>query len=624
VREDGSPFPGEDHPAMVALRTGRPIADVVMGVAHGQTGERRWLSVSAVPGADVEGGPASRVYAVFTDLTEQRRTAALLEDRDRLLGRLRDANVLGILVADESRVIEANDAFLEMVGRTRQDLETGRVDWRAMTPPEWLASDGAALDQLRRSGSCRPFEKELLHADGHRVPILIGAAVSRREPLQWVTVIADLTDRQRAEDQRVALTAAAEAARQQSERAEERLQFLLRAGAMVASTGHRDELLRHATRLLVPTLADTAAVVLLDANGGARLASVEGVEGVGPAESGPTVRPEEGADYTAAAAKGSRIGGDGWPPPGSSLGRLAEALGCRSLVSVPIEVSDGPLGLLVLGRGGEREAFARADVQMAEELGRRLADGLATVDRFARDHSLAETLQRAVLPDRLPDLPLLDLAVRYLPATAGADVGGDWYDAFEIPGAPAGHPSVAVVVGDVVGHSVASASAMGQIRNALRAYAVDDPSPASVLARTNDAVVHLLPGVLATVFLGVLDLATGDLVHANAGHPPPVVIGADGVWLVDGASGVMLGVEAGAAYPIGRTHLAPGQAMLLYSDGLVEDRARPLDEGLAALVEMLRDARPRTAEEICAVVERALRGQREDDVCLLAITRAAP
>ena len=108
--------------------------------------------------------------------------------------------------------------------------------------------------------------------------------------------------------------------------------------------------------------------------------------------------------------------------------------------------------------------------------------------------------------------------MRYLPATEGAAVGGDWYDAFPLAGGRVG-----LVIGDVSGHNIASASIMGQVRSMLRAYAIDDPDPAAALERTNAAVVRLLPDALATVVYAVLDPATGDLAYANAGHPPPVI-----------------------------------------------------------------------------------------------------
>ena len=153
MHEDGTPFQPADVPVMVALRTGEVVTDVVVGLPHGCTGELRWLRVTAVPDARDAHGRPHRAYAMLTDITEQRRAEAAVRQSNRLLGRLREANVLGVVVASEAGIHDANDAFLDIIGRTRDDLESGRISWRAITPPSWAATDDDALAQLRRNGS---------------------------------------------------------------------------------------------------------------------------------------------------------------------------------------------------------------------------------------------------------------------------------------------------------------------------------------------------------------------------------------------------------------------------------------------------------------------------------------
>src|SRR6202012_1640421 len=156
VREDGSPYPAEDLPVRVALRTGEIVSGVIAGLRHGRTGELRWVRVTAVPDARDHRGRPSRAYAIFTDLTEQRQTEAALRQSTALLGRLRDANVLGVVVAGERHVYEANDAYLDIIGYRRDDLEAGRIAWREISPAEWDGVQDRALDQLRQSGACQP------------------------------------------------------------------------------------------------------------------------------------------------------------------------------------------------------------------------------------------------------------------------------------------------------------------------------------------------------------------------------------------------------------------------------------------------------------------------------------
>ncbi|HUY46701.1 MAG TPA: SpoIIE family protein phosphatase [Streptosporangiaceae bacterium] len=627
VHEDGSPFRAEEFPVTAALRTGEVVADVVMGVPHARTGEMRWLMVTAVPDARDRAGRPQRAYAMFRDLTDQRRVEATLREGTELMGRLREANVLGVVVNGEDRVHDANDAFLDIVGYSRADMEAGRISYRSITPPGWAASDADALQQLRRTGAFRPYEKEYLHRDGHRVPVLVGAAVVGHNPLRWVSFIVDLTARQRAEQERAALLARERAALAEAGSARERLAFLLRAGDLVAAGQHRHELLQHASQLVVHSLADFCMVYLPAGDGILRATSIAYRDAAGAVAfadlRGQPVSTIGRQATRAAYATGTsqlvrdvaaRAAGrsDLTPPLQEIMARLRPETG----LVVPLMTGQHPLGVLAMGRGAERPRFARADIEVVEELGRRMAVGLANADMSARDHTVAETLQRSVLPDTLPEIAGLDLAVRYLPGTDGIDVGGDWYDAF-----PLDANRVGLAVGDVVGHNITSASIMSQVRNLLRAYAVDKVHPSDVLRSTNAALARLLPEAMATAVYAVLDVTTGNLSYANAGHPPPVCASADGrVEYLDAAAGAMLGAPGGHAFTTGRRQLAPGTGLLLYTDGLIEDRRRDITDGFRALAGAMHQAASCSAERTCAAVQTALLGStpRADDVCLLA------
>src|SRR5215469_6539170 len=191
-----------------------------------------------------------------------RQAEAALQQSTALLGRLRDANVLGVIVQDESRVCEANDAYLDIIGYSRGDLEAGRIAWREITPPEWADAQDNAIAQLRQSGAYPPFEKEYVRKDGRRVPVLIGAAVIGRDPLRWTSFVIDLSAWRRAERDRATIAAKARADRAGARSARERLDFLMRAGALVAATRDRDELLDQVAGLAVPSLADFCVVYL--------------------------------------------------------------------------------------------------------------------------------------------------------------------------------------------------------------------------------------------------------------------------------------------------------------------------------------------------------------------------
>ena len=250
IHEDGSPYQPDELPVVVALRTGKVVADVVVGLPHGRTGDLRWLRVTAVPDARDEQGRPQRSYAMFADVPEPRRAPAALRESSRLLGRLRDANVIGVAVLTEAGVQEANDAYLDIIGYTRDDLESGRIHFRTITPPEWAAADDDALEQLRRTGVARPWEKEYLHRDGHRVPIVVGAAVVDPHPLRWTSFVLDLTARQRREQERQALLEQVAAARTEADTARERLAFLSQAGDLVTASGSSRDLMEQVSQLV--------------------------------------------------------------------------------------------------------------------------------------------------------------------------------------------------------------------------------------------------------------------------------------------------------------------------------------------------------------------------------------
>jgi phosphoserine phosphatase RsbU/P len=242
---------------------------------------------------------------------------------------------------------------------------------------------------------------------------------------------------------------------------------------------------------------------------------------------------------------------------------------------------------------------------------------------LAEEHRLKESLQRAVLPARLPSVAGVELAARYLPADMPSLVGGDWYDAFPLPDG-----SLAVATGDVVGHDLEAAATMGQVRNALRAYAFSDDRPAEVLARLNQLITGLGDTGLATALFGRLDPGQRMFRWSCGGHPPPLLIGAAGVRLLACPAGMMLGAVPAdrARYVNAHAAVEPDDLLVLYTDGLIERRDRDLDEGFAALARAAGDLHGRPAEAACAtLMDRLLPDQEhEDDVCLLVLRVLPP
>ena len=233
-----------------------------------------------------------------------------------------------------------------------------------------------------------------------------------------------------------------------------------------------------------------------------------------------------------------------------------------------------------------------------------------------REHEAAETLQRSLLPERLPRLEGIELAARYLPAGAGAAIGGDWYDALELDDG-----RVAVVVGDVVGHGLRAAATMGQLRNAFRAYGLVESSPAEVMGCVNRLIASGDEGAMATVLYLVLDRDRGEVTYTSAGHPPPLVLAPTGASsFLEGGRSVPLGAANPVAFREGHATLPPGATLLLYTDGLVERRDVPLTDRLAELAGIAGTAGGEL-EQLCDEVLSGVLGPRDpgDDVALLAV-----
>jgi serine phosphatase RsbU (regulator of sigma subunit)/anti-sigma regulatory factor (Ser/Thr protein kinase) len=296
---------------------------------------------------------------------------------------------------------------------------------------------------------------------------------------------------------------------------------------------------------------------------------------------------------------------------------VAEGLartGHTSFLFVPLVAGRDAKGLLALS-WAERQPLTADQRGLLETLASQAAQAIDRAEHFEWERTVAETLQRSVLPASLPTVKSVDLAARYLPGTAELEVGGDWFDAIPLTGDRLG-----LVVGDVVGKGVAAAANMAQLRNALRAFALDRLKPSSAIARLNRLANESLETPFATVVYAIVDPQSGICRFTSAGHPPPVVAYPDGrVEFMDGARSLPLGAATDTHYRQEVVELPAGTLLLLYTDGLVERRDRPLDLGLELLLDSVREA-PRDPEGLVEhVLDRLVgEGERGDDIALMA------
>ncbi len=242
-------------------------------------------------------------------------------------------------------------------------------------------------------------------------------------------------------------------------------------------------------------------------------------------------------------------------------------------------------------------------------------------EAYERDHQVAETLQRSLLPERLPRIDGVELEARYLPASRSAAIGGDWYDAIELDDG-----RVAVVVGDVVGHGLRAAVVMGQMRTAFRAYAMLEDSPAETLGRLNRLLMKESGELMATALFLLLDRDTGELCYSSAGHPPALVVRRGGEpRYLEGGRSVPLGTSEGSTFRQEADIVEAGSTLLLYTDGLVERRDTPLEDRLAQLSTVAAIADGELGDVCDQILGGVLGGNRpSDDVALLAIRPAPP
>jgi PAS domain S-box-containing protein len=246
-----------------------------------------------------------------------------------------------------------------------------------------------------------------------------------------------------------------------------------------------------------------------------------------------------------------------------------------------------------------------------------------TRSQFEAEHQALQMFQRAMLPADLPAVPGAEVAAVYLPVAERIDIGGDWYDAFVLPDG-----RLALAVGDVTGHDLRAATVMGQVRNAVRAYASEDPAPGDVLRRTNMLLSRMPDLDLVTMLYGVYDPIAHELVWSNAGHPPPLVRHGGRATALTDPGGLLLGVLADAErYPEYRLNLDAGDAILWYTDGLIDQR----DSDPVLALERLTGYFAATAGAadaggVVSTVSRQMLadGGQEDDICLLALRRAGP
>ncbi|MFD1663528.1 SpoIIE family protein phosphatase [Streptomyces caeni] len=629
-----------------------PYAEAAAGKAFTRT-FRGTLGLSVVSAVPVKDGDGSVVAVVTAPVRVERVQHRLEHQLPVLFGGAAGALVIaaggaglvsrrlrrqthGLGPAEMTRMYEHHDAVLHAVregvlivggdGRLLLANDEARrlLDLPADAEHRHVTALGLedALAGLLASGS--PATDEV-HLAGDRLLAVNKRLTAPHGPGGSVVTLRDTTEL-------LALSGRAEGAR-------ERLKLLYDAGVRIGTTLDVRRTAGELAEVAVPRFADVVTVELLDpvlhgeeslgATAGMRLAALAG-PGEGPLlhPVGELIRSVTPHPVGAGTAEGGAVlvkdlrTADGLGDQDPERARRILDHGFRSLLAVPLRARGVILGTAAFWRRDPSPPFEGEDVSFAEELAARAAVCVDNARRYTREHTMAVTLQHSLLPRGLPEQSALEVAYRYLPAQAG--VGGDWFDVIPLSGV-----RVALVVGDVVGHGLHAAATMGRLRTAVHNFACLDMPLEELLTRLDELVAQIdadeaavgedgqgITG--ATCLYAVYDPTSGRLAIATAGHPGPALVRPDGtVYFPPVPVSPPLGLGIGLPVESAELTVPEGSRLVLYTDGLIEDRHRDPDAGLSALRDALTGPY-RAPEATCAAVMEAMLSDRpKDDIALL-------
>jgi PAS domain-containing protein/anti-sigma regulatory factor (Ser/Thr protein kinase) len=622
----------------------RPLGEVSAGIPESTAMSQLWREL---PSFGVYAGAVLLIGVIAAFLLagwlkrstfglELEEIAGLFQEREATLHGIRE----GVVGFDaQRRVTVVNDEARRLLGLP----EDAELEGRPLTG---LGLEREVTEALSSGSSEQVVSDQVLTVGDRLLVVNSWPMGSQGGPGGSVATLRDSTELR-------LLSEKAEAARR-------RLKLLYDATGAVGTTLDLRHTAWELARVGVPRFADFATVDLVESvlegeepitGDGIRMCRVamHGIrEGfpffpVGKVFSLDPATPQAWAfDHQQAVLESDLPTAEAWRAQSPARAQALLDFGVHSRIVVPLRARGVLLGVAYFWRSSQPARFDEDDLSLAEELVARAAVCLDNARRYTREHAMAGALQRSLLPRGMPQQTAVDVAYRYLPAQS---VGGDWFDVIPLPGT-----RVALVVGDVVGHGLHAAATMGRLRTAVHNFSALDLPPAELLSHLDDLVARIdrdeTPGdgtapdgrrtaegpaavTGATCLYAIYDPSTRLCTMARAGHPPPAVVLPDGsAAIADVPSGPPLGLMSSLPYQSVQLHLPEGSRLVLYTDGLIEDRDRDIDDSLARLCATLGapENLDRTPEETCAALLETLPpAHPTDDVALLvARTRALP
>ncbi|WP_327121111.1 SpoIIE family protein phosphatase [Streptomyces sp. NBC_01341] len=526
-----------------------------------------------------------------------------MRDEDGLLelGLMRtvfDSLGAGVFVTDTAGLLTAsNPRAQQMLGRSRDELlghDLHDLLHRRKDGSTFPRAECAMLAVLESGRPDEGSDELFLRGDGSLVPVIWAATPLRHEGrLKGVVIVFhDFSLHRDAAEQTAAHLAALEGLTA-------RLTMVAEVSTVLISTTDTPEMLDRLAGLLVPEMGDWAVVDVHTSaeKGGMRRVAARSMDDPAAADAlkGPLPPQAESSGSTGIQAlRGFRpvvldeaaLAEPPDTPLAAAHRQLFDRLGGTCGVVVPLHTRRQVFGELTVARSAAGSSYTEAELFLLADIGRRAGLVMQAAELFEQQRHVAETMQRQLLTP-LPQVDHLRLAARYRPAESAAEIGGDWYDSFLLSDGV-----MTMVIGDVVGHDLQAAAHMAEVRNMLRALAWDRTEPPSlIMRRLDEAMTHTSDAPMATCVFGRVEGPEGGPWHfkwVNAGHPPPLLITADGrTRFLEEGHGPLLGLSSalhmGLDWPDARVELPARSTLLLYTDGLVESRARDIEAGLTAL-----------------------------------------
>ncbi|MEW5706080.1 MAG: SpoIIE family protein phosphatase [Actinomycetota bacterium] len=592
---DGKPIPKKDQPFMQVLKRKGPVPHIEQAIER-QDGTRIFVSINAAP-FGFEGGPILGVALSITDITEQKLAEQQLKDARDYAESIVETVREPLIVLDANlRVVTANRSFYDTFKVSKEETENKLIYELGNRQWDIPKLKGLLEDIIPKNNQFSDFE--VTHdfpIIGHKTMLLNARRIVRenRPPL-ILLAIEDITERKQAKFS----------------------EALLHIDAAIHSVLEVDAIMQSVITKSTKMLGcDQAHVYLHEEN----YWVLRYAYGLPPEMIGRKYTDEEVPITTLAATTKNPVAvGDAYTDERVNRD-LMKKYGIRAFLAAPLIMKDVVAGMLAFIYKKEPVYFDSIQLDFLARLASSVSLSIENARLYEEQRHIADTLQESllVMPERVAGV---DFGYLYRSATEIAKIGGDFYDIFELE-----HDRVSFVIGDISGKGIEAATSTSIVKSSIKAHALENGTPALIIAKTNDTVVKILsPGNFVTAFFGILDTTTGILTYCNAGHPPAIIKRKTGEVEVLTKHSPLIGAFPGVHYKSEKEYLDKIDILLLYTDGVTEARRDWEFFGEKRLVNFVAELRTVTAKDLPQLILNEVmsftKGKLTDDIALLAIS----